>query len=72
MLKKIKRANSILLFISIFLIGLFAFAEEKLEPLIPHKTDTPPVIDGILDDPVWQKSPYETGFKTYHPDYGKE
>ncbi|MDH4220275.1 MAG: carbohydrate binding family 9 domain-containing protein [Candidatus Aminicenantes bacterium] len=72
MLKKIKRAKSILLFISIFLVGLFAFAEEKLEPLIPHKTDTPPVIDGILDDPVWQKSPYETGFKTYHPDYGKE
>jgi len=72
MLKKIKRARSIHLFISILLIGLFAFAKEKLEPLIPYKTDTPPVIDGILDDPVWQKSPYETGFKTYHPDYGKE
>ncbi len=72
MLNKIKRAKSICPLISILLIGLFVFAEEKLEPLIPYKTDTPPVIDGILDDPVWQKSPDETGFITYHPDYGKE
>lgn len=72
MLKKIKRAKSICPFISIFFIGLFAFAEGKLESLIPYKTDAPPVIDGILDDPVWQKSPYVTGFKTWHPDYGKE
>jgi len=40
------------------------------EPLLPLKTDTPPVIDGVLDDSVWQQAPSETGFVTYHPDYG--
>ncbi|MGD8534219.1 MAG: DUF5916 domain-containing protein [Candidatus Aminicenantes bacterium] len=43
---------------------------DTLEPLIPYKTDIPPVLDGKLDDPVWQKAPHETGFQTYHPDYG--
>jgi len=47
-------------------------AAEKLAPLSPYKTDTPPVIDGVLDDPVWKVAPSETGFKTYHPDYGKD
>jgi hypothetical protein len=45
---------------------------EKLAPLIPFRTDTPPVIDGILDDPVWAKAPSETGFKTWRPDFGKD
>lgn len=57
---------------ALFLTGIFAAAKEHLPPLIPYKTDTPPVIDGILNDPVWQKAPHETGFKTYYPDYGIE
>ena len=36
------------------------------------KTDTAPVIDGKLDDPVWQSALTTTGFKTFKPDYGKE
>jgi hypothetical protein len=47
-------------------------AAEKLPPLKPYKTDTPPVIDGVLDDAMWKRAPSETGFKTYHPDYGKD
>ena len=39
-------------------------------PLKPLRTDTPPVIDGKLDDPVWQEAPQVTGFKTWMPDYG--
>jgi len=69
-LKISKNTNSLILICAIFLIGLPAAAKEQLQPLLPYKTDTPPVIDGILDDPVWQKAPHETGFKTYHPDYG--
>ncbi len=46
-------------------------ATETLPPLKPYKTDTPPVLDGVLDDPVWKRAPSETGFRTYHPDYGK-
>ncbi len=61
------------IFLGMFLISMVilpASAQEKLEPLIPYKTDVPPVIDGKLDDPVWERAPHETGFKTYHPDYG--
>ncbi len=65
-----KKVDFLLSIFAIFIIGLPASAQEKLQPLIPYKTDTPPKIDGILDDPVWQKAPYETGFKTWHPDYG--
>jgi hypothetical protein len=65
-----KKANFLLLTWAVSLTGLSAFSQEKLLPLLPYKTDTPPVIDGLLDDPLWQKAPHETGFKTYHPDYG--
>ena len=40
--------------------------------LRPFKADTPPVIDGTLEDPAWQKAPYVKGFKTWHPDYGQD
>jgi len=43
-----------------------------IDPLKPYHTETAPKIDGILDDIVWQKSPSETGFKIYYPDYGGE
>jgi len=45
---------------------------EKLPPLTPLRTDTPPVIDGVLNDPVWAQAPSETGFKTWRPDFGKD
>ncbi|MFC1529865.1 DUF5916 domain-containing protein [Gemmatimonadota bacterium] len=45
-------------------------AQDLSEPFRPLKTDTPPVIDGVLDDAVWQQAPWETGFKTFTPDYG--
>jgi len=42
------------------------------DPLKPLRTDHPPVIDGILDDPVWQEAPYVTDFKTFVPDFGQD
>ncbi|MCP4726412.1 MAG: carbohydrate binding family 9 domain-containing protein, partial [bacterium] len=48
------------------------FAQSGLQPFSPIKTDTPPKIDGILDDSVWMDAPNETGFKTWYPDYEKE
>lgn len=57
--------------VSFVLSPVFAGPEE-LSPLQPFKTDTPPKIDGVLDDPVWQHAPNETGFKTWTPDYGIE
>ncbi len=43
-------------------------AQEVLRPL---HTDAPPIIDGRLDEAVWQLAPVVGGFKTYNPDYGK-
>ena len=65
-----KKQKILVFFSAFFLMVLCGSAKETLDPLIPYKTDIPPVLDGKLDDPVWQKAPHETGFKTYHPDYG--
>ncbi|MFZ5517865.1 MAG: DUF5916 domain-containing protein [Candidatus Zhuqueibacterota bacterium] len=54
--------------IVVFSIGSsLLFAQGALRPF---RTEIPPVLDGVLDDDVWQKAPSETGFKTYYPDYG--
>jgi len=34
--------------------------------------ETPPVIDGVLDDPAWAAGLKVDGFKTFKPDYGKD
>jgi hypothetical protein len=34
--------------------------------------ETPPVIDGVLDDPAWSAGLKFDGFKTFKPDYGKD
>ncbi|HEX9009713.1 MAG TPA: carbohydrate binding family 9 domain-containing protein, partial [Holophagaceae bacterium] len=38
--------------------------------LRPYKTDQPPVLDGRLDDPVWQHATRVTGFRTFIPEFG--
>jgi len=69
----IKRFAIFALFVLMgFLAHSSASTIEQRAPLMPYKTDTPPVIDGVLDDPVWAQAPQETGFKTYYPDYGKD
>ncbi len=69
---RINKACLILFFLIILgFSGLSAKDQKSLEPLIPYKTETPPFIDGKLDDPVWERAPREQGFTTYHPDYGK-
>ncbi len=49
-----------------------ALASDPLEPLVPLRTDAPPVIDGVLDDPLWNEAPYVTGFTTWRPDFGRQ
>jgi hypothetical protein len=39
--------------------------------LKPLRTDTPPVIDGRLDDTLWSEAPSVTDFLTFIPDFGK-
>ena len=47
-------------------------AGEKIAPLRLFKTGDPPVIDGSLEDTLWQKVPRLSGFKTWVPDYGAD
>jgi len=46
-----------------------AFAQDLIEPLY---TNAPPVIDGRLDDDLWQAIIPISGFKTFSPDYGAD
>ncbi len=39
--------------------------------LHPVKTDRPPVLDGRLDDPVWQQAASVTDFQTFIPEFGR-
>jgi hypothetical protein len=61
---------SLFLICVLLLFMLSATAQEQFQPLRPFKTDTTPVIDGVLDDSVWQKAPHVKGFKTWRPDFG--
>jgi hypothetical protein len=38
--------------------------------IFPWRAEISPVIDGVLDDPVWREAPSVSGFETYMPDYG--
>ncbi len=40
-------------------------------PVAIHKTESPPVIDGRLDDPVWEQATRFDRFIIFKPDYGK-
>mgnify|MGYP000371503198 CR=1 FL=1 len=58
-------------FLPLLILPLSA-ANKKLPPLEPYRTETPPVIDGNLDDPVWSRASSESGFLTWRPDFGRE
>ncbi len=57
------------LVLSILLLASFTYAAESITP---YRTDTPPDIDGVLDDSVWQRAERLGGFITFYPDYGNE
>jgi hypothetical protein len=55
---------------ALFVLFVALPALEAGEPLRPSRASKPPVIDGRLDDDVWQTSARVTGFRTWMPDYG--
>jgi hypothetical protein len=57
------------LLLAALLAGICTAADTVLEV---YRTDAPPVIDGILDEPMWQSALKITGFKTFEPDYHKD
>jgi hypothetical protein len=46
-------------------------AADIAAPVTVYRTDAPPVIDGKLDDPLWQKATRFDNFITFKPDFGK-
>jgi hypothetical protein len=48
-------------------VSLVAYGQNDRRELQAVRTDNPPVIDGKLDDPEWQRAPSATGFHQYEP-----
>lgn len=51
---------------------LFSAAEDRKVYTTRHVNPHPPVIDGILDDPVWEKVEWETDFIQWMPHEGQD
>jgi hypothetical protein len=64
------RRNRILAYVLISLVA--AEAVHASEVLRPRRAERPPVIDGRLDDPIWQQCPAVTNFSTFAPDFGRD
>ncbi len=63
---QLKRVVFFILFCFLFLSILFS--RVTIENI---KTLSPPMIDGVLDDPVWGKVKGYSDFKSFSPEYGK-
>jgi hypothetical protein len=59
--------KTILLVLTVFVFAAPVLSASLIQPL---RTDTPPKIDGSLDDLIWKSAPSVTGFKTFVPDFG--
>ena len=75
-LRKIQLFTTMIFFSTIFVLTLPAAkpgVKKNIRdiPVSIHKTETPPVIDGKLDEPLWQQATRFDKFITFKPDYGK-
>ncbi|MBN2345597.1 MAG: hypothetical protein JXO51_04340 [Candidatus Aminicenantes bacterium] len=74
-----KTGLNVVCMMGISLLGALALAAAKpvVDPGGPaavvtvHRTETPPVLDGKLDDPLWQQATRFDAFVTFKPDFGK-
>jgi hypothetical protein len=58
--------------ITIFIFLSLSLHGQKREPLQAVKVAVAPVIDGSLDEEIWNINTGISGFKTFTPDYGKD
>jgi hypothetical protein len=63
-----KKSNFLLCIFGIYMLLVFTEAVGAVVKV--PKADTPPVIDGKLDDTAWQQAAVFTDFKTLKPDFG--
>lgn len=61
------KPQSIFILFTLFLCLKTAEAQEQ-----SFYTEVPPILDGVLDDEVWQNSPTFSGYKTFVPDFSQE
>lgn len=62
-------AGLFLALVAVFAASAAASPPDRLRPL---RATTAPVIDGRLDEELWQQAPQATDFKTWMPDYGAD
>lgn len=60
-----------LIFASLFFLITPEISSQESDAFRAVKTEDPVSIDGILDEPAWQKAPSIDGFFQYEPDEGK-
>lgn len=58
--------KSLFLMFIVFLVSVNTFSQNIL---YPYRTESPPVIDGLIQDQTWSEALQVTGFQTYLPDY---
>lgn len=63
--------KNIVLFAGILLFFGLIFGQAGKYELAATKTNIPPVIDGILDEEVWQRAPTVSDFIQFEPDKGE-
>lgn len=59
--------NQLIFLIFSGFISLVAHGQNDRRELHAVRTENPPVIDGKLDDPEWERAPVATGFHQYEP-----
>ncbi len=58
-------------FLICFFISAAAYTQEERPTIRPMRVDSPPRIDGILDEPLWQTIEPITDFRQWEPDVGE-
>lgn len=67
------RTTSVLTLFTVLPLALLLSPHSGIsqETLVPLRVETPPVIDGALNEAVWREAPFVTGFRTWMPDFGR-
>ena len=65
-----KMKKAVIFTFSVFLISRFLFSQKQEFKTTALKIETPPVLDGLLNEAVWQKAPAVTDFIQFEPHKG--
>jgi hypothetical protein len=66
--RTVSKVGKVAALICLLLVTNSSFAQT----LNSLSTENPPLIDGVLDDEIWNQAPMVSGFKTFVPDFSKD